>query len=101
MNRLDGQSFSRDNEATLEFIASAVAVVLENANLYQSTQQQLKALTTLTQASEAITKAPDLDKLLKAVLDFALSIIGAESGAVILADALLVHTLKMEASRGI
>jgi signal transduction histidine kinase len=101
MNRLDSHPFSRDDEAALEFIASAVAVVIENTRLFQETQAQLKALTTLTQSSEAITKAPNLEQLLNIVLNFALSIIGAESGAIVLADPMLIHSLKIEVARGI
>ncbi|MEW5960664.1 MAG: GAF domain-containing protein, partial [Chloroflexota bacterium] len=99
MNRLDGHPFSRDNEATLEFIASAIAVAIENARLFQETQKQLIALTTLTEASEVITKAPDLDQLLYLVLDFALSIIRAEIGAIILTEGPF-PSLRIRAARG-
>jgi len=99
MNRLDGHPFSRDNEATLEFIASAIAVVIENARLFQETQKQLAALTTLTEASEVITKAPDLDHLLFLVLDLALSIINAQAGAIILTDN-SISGLQVKAARG-
>ncbi len=100
MNRRDGLPFSRDNEVTLEFIASAVAVVLENARLFEETQQQLNALTTLTQASEAITKAPDLKQLLEVVLDATLSMSGAEVGAITLTDDLMPQTLRLVVGRG-
>lgn len=99
MNRLDGRPFSRDNEATLEFIASAIAVAIENARLFQETQKQLAALTTLTEASEVITKAPDLEHLLYLVLDLALSILNAQAGAIILTDT-AISGLQVKAARG-
>lgn len=100
MNRQDGLSFSHDNQVTLEFIASAVAVVLENARLFEETQRQLKTLTTLTQASEAITKAPDLNQLLEVVLDATLSICAATAGAIALTDDLMPQTLRLVVGRG-
>ena len=100
MNRQDGLPFSRDNEVALEFIASAVAVVLENARLFEETQQQLNALTALTQASEAITKAPDLKQLLEVVLGATLSMCGAQAGAIALTDDLMPQTLRLVVGRG-
>ena len=100
MNRRDGRPFTRENETTLEFIASAIAVVLENGRLFDETQQQLNTLTIFTQASEAITKAPALNQLLEIVLDFAMSIIGADAGAIALSDELMPQTLRIAASSG-
>lgn len=100
MNRLDGRPFTRENEVTMEFIASAIAVTIENARLFQETQDQLKALTTLTQASEAMTKAQNLDLLLDSVLTFSLSIINAKTGAIILLNH-AANKLSIEAARGL
>jgi signal transduction histidine kinase len=42
INRLDGHPFTREDEATLEFIVSSVAVVIENARLFGEIQQQIE-----------------------------------------------------------
>jgi GAF domain-containing protein len=99
-HKAGGGDFTVDDESLLSAFASQAAVAIHNARLYRETERQVKALTTLTQASEGITKAVNLDQLLNIVLNFSMSVIGAKAGAIILADT-QTQLLRIEAAHNI
>lgn len=98
--QVGGEDFTEDDESLLSAFASQAAVAIYNARLYRATQQQVRALTLLTEASESITKAADLDQLLNIVLESALSVVNAETGAILLVKP-QAQILSIEASQGL
>jgi GAF domain-containing protein len=99
-HKSNGQDFTPEDEALLLAFANQAAIAIYNARLYRERQRQIRALTIITQASESITKATDLNQLLDVVLDFSLSIIDAEIGAIILVDP-QTQILSIETARNI
>jgi K+-sensing histidine kinase KdpD len=67
INRLDGRSFSRDDESALEFIASSVAIAIENARLFSETEQRIQELAGLLEASRVINTL-DLQEILDTIV---------------------------------
>ncbi len=99
-HKLSQGGFGLEDESLLTAFASQAVIAIQHARLYREKQQQIRALTTLTQASEAITKAGTLDQLLNIVLNSAMSIIAADGGAVVLVNS-ESQTLRIEAAHGI
>ncbi|MDX1522631.1 MAG: GAF domain-containing protein, partial [Anaerolineae bacterium] len=99
-HKISKKRFGAEDKSLLAAFANQAAIAIHNAQLYQEKQQRIEALTTLSQASEAITKAPNLDMLLNTVLDSMIAIIGAKAGSVILAETQSL-VLSIEAARGI
>ena len=85
MNRVDGKPFSRDDEATLEFIVSSVAIVIENARLFDQIQRQIDRSTGLLEASHALSTL-DLQNILDTIVQHAGDLLEAEHTVVYLAD---------------
>ncbi len=98
-HKMKSQDFTEDDEALLSAFASQAAFAIYNARLYQESEKQVKALTTLTETSQIISKAHLLEQLLDVVLDLILPIINAEGGSIFLMDQ-NNETLQIEASRG-
>lgn len=78
--------FTQEDIPRADILGNQAALAIHNAQLYEETQKQLRALTALTQVSEAITKAMDLQHLVSVVLDAALSLIGFQVGTIALTD---------------
>lgn len=93
------KDFTVEDQLLLSAFAGQAAIAIHNAQLYQEARQRVNDLTILTQASDAITKAGNLDQLLNIVLDSMLSIAGAEQGTILLGDP-ESRTLRMEVVRG-
>ncbi|MFQ5610905.1 MAG: GAF domain-containing protein [Anaerolineae bacterium] len=85
MNRLDGQTFNRDDEVILEFIASSIAIAIENSRLFQEVQNRADQMAGLFEASRSLTTL-DLDAVLRTIVEKMVALLQVERGAVYLLD---------------
>ncbi|MFN8454356.1 MAG: GAF domain-containing protein [Anaerolineae bacterium] len=85
INRLDGLPFSRDDEVTLEFIASSVAIAIENNRLFDQRQQHIERLGGLLEASRVISTL-DVQEILDTIVQRAGDLLKAEQTVLYLAD---------------
>jgi GAF domain-containing protein len=85
INRLDSHAFSRDDEVGLEFIASSVAIAIENARLFSETQRRIEQLAGLLEASRVLNTL-DLPEILNTIVQRAGLLLKAEHTVVYLAD---------------
>lgn len=85
INRIDGRPFSRDDEVTLEFIASSVATAIENARLFSETQRHIEQLAGLLDASRVINTL-DLQEILDTIAQRVGALLRVEYTSVYLAD---------------
>lgn len=85
MNRIDGQLFSRDDEVTLEFIVSSVAIAIENARLISQIQHQIDRISGLLAASHALSTL-NLQDILDTIVRKAGDLLEAEHTVVYLVD---------------
>ncbi|NJN94396.1 MAG: GAF domain-containing protein [Anaerolineales bacterium] len=83
INRQDGRPFSRDDEVTLEFIASSVAIAIENARLFSQTQSHIEQLAGLLEASRIINTL-DLQDILNTIVQRVGALLKAEYTSVYL-----------------
>lgn len=97
--RLD--AFSESEERLLTTLAGQLSAVIDNARLFGETQQRVRDLTALTQASMALNEAEDLDTVLDVVLEQALSLLGSQEGSIILIDPPERNTLRIVAEKGL
>jgi GAF domain-containing protein/CheY-like chemotaxis protein/nitrogen-specific signal transduction histidine kinase len=79
-------SFSSRDLEILQTIGLQAAVAIENARLYQETQQRAAELSSLTQASAAITSTLDLDQVLEAIASSALDVTDCQLSAIFVLD---------------
>jgi K+-sensing histidine kinase KdpD len=85
INRLDGRPFSRDDEVTLEFIASSVAIAIENGRLFSETQRHIEQMAGLLEASHVINTL-DLQDILNTIVQRVGALLKAEHTVVYMAD---------------
>lgn len=85
INRLDGRPFSRDDEVALEFIASSVAIAIENARLFSESQHRIEQMGGLLEASRVVNTL-DLSEILKTIVQKAGDLLKSEHTVVYLAD---------------
>jgi len=86
LNREGGKPFSHDDMASLESLAVQIAMVLENARLFENHQHEIKRLTSLTEASLVLNSTLDLKRLLKLVMELAARTLDAEASSILLRD---------------
>ncbi|HRF95756.1 MAG TPA: GAF domain-containing protein, partial [Aggregatilineales bacterium] len=63
-----GQDFSDGDRVILQAIASRVALAIENARLFQETQNSLTETSTLYQLSQYLNEADSLDEILQSII---------------------------------
>ncbi|OQY37621.1 MAG: hypothetical protein B6243_00035 [Anaerolineaceae bacterium 4572_5.2] len=85
MNRLDGRPFSKDDEIVLAFIASAMAITIENSRLFSELTQKVEQLAGLFEASRSLTNL-DLDEVLTVSVKQTVNLLKAQSATVYLLD---------------
>ncbi len=85
INRLDGRPFSRDDEVTLEFIASSVAIAIENTRLFSESQHRIEQMGGLLEASRVVNTL-DLSEILKTIVQRAGALLKSEHTVVYLVD---------------
>jgi PAS domain S-box-containing protein len=82
-----GQEFQPPELDFLGSLAGQVAVAIENARLFEETQQRLREMEGLAQVGEAISQNIELEPLLTRILDVACETIpAAEKGSILLLE---------------
>jgi signal transduction histidine kinase len=80
-------AFSKEDITVLQTMADQLALVIENARLYQETVRRLKETEALDAVTTALTRSLDLDQVLQTIVDSATRLIPANtSGVIHLAD---------------
>ncbi|MDH4138182.1 MAG: GAF domain-containing protein, partial [Anaerolineae bacterium] len=83
-------AFDETDLLAMETLADQLAIAIENARLYQQTDEKLqtrvKELSALYAIAEAVNHSLDLDKVLQLALDSAIEVTGMDSGGILLLD---------------
>ena len=79
-------AYGEEEQQLLATIADQVAMAVENARLYQETQQRLTELTALHQTALNITAQLETPRLLDSIVERAVGLVGATGGLVHLYD---------------
>ena len=81
-------AFDETDLLAMETLADQLAIAIENARLYQQTDEKLqtrvKELSALYAIAEAVNHSLDLDKVLQLALDSAIEVTGMDSGGILL-----------------
>jgi PAS domain S-box-containing protein len=94
-------AFSENDQRLLTTFASQLSTIIDNARLFNETQQRVRELTALTQVSQALNEAQDLHTILNIVLDETLSLLGCQEGSIVLIDPPGSNKLRIVAERGL
>jgi PAS domain S-box-containing protein len=90
VNKLDGTKFDSDDLELLSNFAVQAAVAVENARLFEQTDEQLRArideLTALQRTTQELNATLELDQILQLVLELAAQTTKATHGNVMLSD---------------
>ncbi len=90
-------AFSADDEALISSLAQQTALTLENARLYQASEQRANQLRTLTNVASTITSSLQSNDLIATLLDQAKTVIPYDTGTLWLRQ---VKQLTIRAARG-
>jgi PAS domain S-box-containing protein len=86
------RAFAPEMLALAQSFANQAAVAIENARLYQQTDEKLqsrvKELSALYAIAEKMNHSLDLDKVLQLSLDSAMEVVGTDSGGILMLDPL-------------
>jgi PAS domain S-box-containing protein len=97
------RAFSPELLALAQSFANQAAVAIENARLYQQTDENLQSrvreLSALYAISEVMTRPLDLDKVLQLALGRAIEVAGMDSGGILLLDP-SINELSLRAHQG-
>jgi serine phosphatase RsbU (regulator of sigma subunit) len=80
-------AFTGDDARRLEAFCGQIAIVMENARLFDELNANLGHLRSLLDASKALAGALDLDSQLQVIQDLAREVVGAESSRIFLHEA--------------
>lgn len=83
----DGQSLSVDDQAILETIAGQAAIAVQNAVLYQQTQERAQALGALNQITASMSSTLDPDRAMSLVCESLIRTGGGRQASIHLIDA--------------
>ena len=96
-------AFSQDDASILQTLADQLAIAIENARLYQQTDEKLQTrvgeLSALYAIAEVMTHPLDLEEVLQLVLDSAIRLTRMDSGGILLLDP-SISELFLRAHRG-
>jgi signal transduction histidine kinase/transcriptional regulator with GAF, ATPase, and Fis domain len=81
-----GYSYSAEHLDLLETVAAQAAVAIENARLYQRSEQQARQLATLNRIGRTITSSLDPERVPSLIMEQVAELLGAEEGSLLLAD---------------
>lgn len=95
-----GREFETDDERLLMVLAYLAAIATENAERVQNLRDKTSRLAALVEVGRALNRTLDLDKLLHLVVDKALELTGAGTGAILLLDDAR-EVLTIKAARGL
>lgn len=82
-------AYTQDDLTLLTGIASQAAIAIENARLFEETNQRVVELTVFTRISAKLRMAQSLDEMLPGLLDEMLTVLNAQIGSIWLYDAAL------------
>ena len=94
-------AFSEDDERLLTTLAGQLSTVLVNVRLYEEMRLRLRELAALTEVSQALNKARDLNTVLNIVLEETFALIGSQEGSILLIEPPGGNRLRMVAERGL
>jgi GAF domain-containing protein len=94
-------AFSESDLRLLTTFGSHLSTVVDNARLFEETQQRVRELTALTQVSQALNEAQDLSTILNIVLAETFSLLDCQEGSIILMDPPGGNQLRIVAERGL
>jgi len=94
-------AFSAGDERFLVTLAGQLSTVIDNAYLFGEAQQRVRELTALTQVSQALNEATDLNTILNIVLEEAFSLLKGNEASVILIDPPDSNRLRIVADQGL
>ncbi|NIO69327.1 MAG: GAF domain-containing protein, partial [Anaerolineae bacterium] len=87
---VEPDAFSQDDLSILQTLADQLAIAIENARLYQQTDEKLQTrvreLSALYTMAEVMTHSLDLDTILRLALDSAIRLTGMDTGGILLLD---------------
>ena len=81
-NRIQAGIFARDDLELLNAIASNAAIAIENARLFQETQEQLQSLKVLYEISSDLTATLELERILTACLERVMEVFGVTAASI-------------------
>ncbi len=96
---VEPRAFSEDDERLMSIFAKRVALTLENASLYQQTQERLRRISSLRNIDKAITGSFDLRLTLRVLLEEVTTQLWVDAADVLLFNPHL-QTLGYAAGRG-
>ncbi len=96
-----GREPDEDELQLLSAIANQVAVAVENARLFQASQQRVREMDALYRADERLHHSLVLEEVLQALTDSALDVLGADSSAVMVFDDAPPHLLRLHTASGL
>jgi GAF domain-containing protein len=94
-------AYSESEERLLTTLAGQLSTIIENVRLFEESQQRVRELTALTQVSQALNEARDLNTILDIVLEEAFSLLECREGSIILIDPPGSNQLRIVAERGL
>ncbi len=90
-----------DELRLLSAIANQVAVAVENAQLFEASQQRVREMDALYRADERLHQSLVLGEVLQALTDSALDVLGADSSAVMVYDEAPPHLMHLSTASGL
>jgi PAS domain S-box-containing protein len=93
------RAYTPDDQTLLEMLAAHVAVVIENARLFEETRRRLGVLEALSQMSTALRAAKTLEQMYQVLLDKTAELLSADAATVWLFDP-AKNELRQVAARG-
>ena len=94
-------AYSEGEQRLLTTLAGQLSTIIENVRLFEESQQRVRELTALTQVSQALNEARDLNTILDIVLEEAFSLLECREGSIILIDPPGSNRLRIVAERGL
>jgi GAF domain-containing protein len=86
-NKLDGSDFTDEDAQVLSIFAAQVAIVVENARLYQDVTRRFEQTQFLLRASESLSSTLDMTEVLRRIAREAAHAVGADTTGAYLPDA--------------
>lgn len=81
------EAFTPDQQRLLETMAGQIAGAIESARLYQAAERHAAQLAALYEIGKEITSTLEQDTMLRAIVDEAVRLVGADKSLILLADA--------------
>jgi K+-sensing histidine kinase KdpD len=85
-SRRDGYTYTADHVDVLVSLAAQAAVAIENARLYQRSEQQARQLAALNRIGRSITSSLDPERVPSLIMEQVCDLLDVEEGSLLLAD---------------